>query len=119
MQVRDSRYHKVWKITNEKGMKKIDLGDSKKNQDGTYENWTWFGCLLVGEAKNVELHEKDTITINAAQVQKRKYKDKYYDNVVIFNLEVTESANQDGEENDITEDDVFEPTDNEDMPWED
>ena len=114
MQIKDSKYHKVWKVVEENGMKKVDLGDSKKNQDGTYENWSWFGCLLVGNAKDVEVQEGDTVTIKSGLVQKRKYKDKYYDNVVIFAIEVTDTG---GKMNDdyVEDEDVFDEINDEDM----
>jgi len=96
MQIKDSRYHKVWEVKEENGLKKVNLGDSKKNKDGTYDSWTWFDCLLVSQAKEVELNKGDTVTIKSGLVQKRKYEGKYYDNVVIFSLEVTEKAKNTG-----------------------
>ena len=94
MQIKDSRYHKVWEVKEENGIKKVNLGDSKKNKDGSWDNWTWFDCMLVGDAKKVEINKGDTITINSGQVQKRKYKGKYYDNVVLFNIEVTDKSDE-------------------------
>ncbi len=92
MQISDSRFHKVWEVKIDNGFKKINLSDSRKLKDGEFENWTWFDVALVGNAKNVHLDKGDTITIKSGQVQKRKYNDKYYDNVVIFDLEVTKKA---------------------------
>lgn len=92
MQIQNSLYHKVWKIEEKNGFKKIDLGDSKKNADGSYDSFTWFGVTLAGKAKNVELNKDDTITIISGQCKKRKYNDKWYDDVVIFDLEVTRKA---------------------------
>ncbi len=92
MQIANSRFHKVWEVKKENGFTKINLSDSKKNQDGTYNNWTWFDCLLVGGAKNKQISKDDKITIISGLVNKRKYNDKYYDEVVIFDFEVTESA---------------------------
>ena len=108
-----SFYHKVWEVKEENGMKKVTLGDSKKNKDGSYENWSWFDCLLVGKAKEVELNKGDTVTIKAGQVQKRKYKGKYYDNVVIFDLEVTKKA--EGGEDETFDD--FEVDDDDVLPF--
>jgi len=114
MQIKDSLYHKVWEVKEENGMKKVTLGDSKKNKDGTYENWSWFDCLLVGKAKDVEVKEGDTVTVKSGLIQKRKYKDKYYDNVVIFEIEVTDSGN--GSKQDTEDFDDFE-VDDDDLPW--
>ena len=98
MQIKDSKYHKVWKVEEKNGIKKVNLGDSKKNKDGSYDNWTWFDCMLVSSAKEVDIQEGDTITIVSGLVQKRKYEGKYYDNVVIFDLEVTKKSEVKGDE---------------------
>ncbi len=92
MQIANSRYHKIWEVKIDNGFKKVNLSDSRKLKDDTFENWTWFDVALVGNAKNVHLEKGDTITIISGQVQKRKYNDKFYDNVVIFELEVTKKA---------------------------
>jgi hypothetical protein len=114
MQIKDSKYHKVWKIEEKNGMKFIDLGDSKKNKDGSYDNFSWFRCMLVTNAKQIELTEGDTITIISGIVNKRKYEGKYYDNVVIFDLEVTKKAEKkDG----VDEDSFEEVTDSSDIPF--
>ena len=102
MQIKDSKFHKVWKIEENNGLKFIDLGDSKKEKDGSYTNWTWFKCMLVGNAKNVELAEGDTVTVVSGLVQKRKYNDKYYDNVVIFDIEVTKKGEVTPSQDDFT-----------------
>jgi hypothetical protein len=94
MQIKDSRYHKVWKVKEENGFKKVDLGDSKKKQDGGYDNWTWFDVTLVGGAKGTPINEGDTITINSGLITQRKYNNKYYNDVVIFDFEVTRQSDQ-------------------------
>jgi hypothetical protein len=100
-----SLYHKVWEVKEENGMKKVTLGDSRKNKDGSYENWSWFDCLLVSKAKEVDIEKGDTIKILSGQVQKRKYKDKYYDNVVLFDIEIMEKGDS------VSDEDVFEEVD--------
>lgn len=90
MQIKDSRFHKVWKVYEENGFKKIDIGDSKKKKDGGYDNWTWFKVGLFGNAKLEELNEGDVITILSGQITQRKYNDKWYNDIVIFDLEVTQ-----------------------------
>ncbi len=91
MQIKDSKYHKVWSVeVDQNGNKKVDLGDSKKNQDGTYFNWTWKWCRLVGNAKGVHLEEGDTVTIRSGKLDQYKDKDGNYRNsVTIFDIEVT------------------------------
>jgi hypothetical protein len=86
------KYFKVWKIKEENGFRKIDLGDGKKNKDGTYTNFTWFDVALFGDAKLVKLSEGDKVEIKSGLISKRKYNDKWYDDVVIFDLEVMESG---------------------------
>jgi len=78
------KYLKVWKIKENNGYRKLDLGDSKKQQDGTYKNWTWFDCLLVGDAKNLQVHENDTIEIESGVISQREYNGKWYNDIVIF-----------------------------------
>ncbi len=95
MQISDSKYHRIWEVKIDNGFKKVNLSDSRKLKDGEFENWTWFDVALVGNAKGVDINKGDTITIISGQVQKRKYNDKYYDNVVIFDLEVTKKAEGD------------------------
>lgn len=96
MQISDSRFHKVWKVeVDQNGRKKVNLGDSKKNQDGTYSNWTWFFCNLVGNAKGVQLNEGDTVTIKSGKMEMYKTNDGQYKNsVTIFDIEVTAKADQ-------------------------
>ena len=82
------KYLKVWKVKENNGYKKLDLGDSKKNKDGEYDNWTWFDCLLVGNAKTLEVREQDTIEIKNGIISQEKYNDKWYTRIVIFDAEV-------------------------------
>ena len=86
------RYFKVWKIENQNGMKKVNLGDSEKQKDGSYRNWTWFGCLLAGNAKNIPVNENDTIEVKSGIISQKEYNGKWYTNIVIFDFVVTKSA---------------------------
>lgn len=99
MQIKDSRFHKVWKIeVDQNGRKKVNLGDSKKNQDGTYSNWTWFYCNLVGNAKGVQLQEGDTVTIVNGKMEMYKTNEGIYKNsITIFDIEVTSKADNNGQ----------------------
>lgn len=98
MQIQDSKFHKVWKIeVDQNGTKKVDLGDSKKQQDGTYFNWTWKWCKLVGNAKGIQVDEGDTITIKSGKLDQYKDKDGNYRNsVTIFDFEVSAKGNGGG-----------------------
>jgi hypothetical protein len=82
------KYLKVWKIEEKNGFLKVDLGDSKKNKDGSYENWTWFNCTLMGNAKTANISVNDVVEIKSGIISKRKYNEKYYDDIVIFDIEV-------------------------------
>ena len=110
------KFLKVWKVEEKNGFKKLDLGDSKKMKDGSYENWTWFGVTPVGNAKNVEVKEGDTIEIISGQISQRKYNDKWYNDLIIFEFEVTSGAKK------APTDTTFDPNDfdfDEDaaLPW--
>jgi hypothetical protein len=87
------KYLKVWKKKEQNGFTKLDLGDSKKNKDDTYTNWTWFDCLLVGNAKNVTINENDTVEIKNGIISQEKYQDKWYTRIVIFDIEVMHKGN--------------------------
>lgn len=87
------KYLRVWKIkTTNNGYRKLDLGDSKKNTDGTYTNWTWFDCLLVGDAKDKPVNENDKIEIKSGIISQEKYQEKWYTRIVIFDFDVTHPA---------------------------
>jgi hypothetical protein len=92
------KYLKVWKVEPQAKFVKLDLGDSKKNKDGGYDNWTWFGCIAVGDAKEAaeQLSSGDVIEVVSGQISQNKGKDgKYYNNIVIFDLNVMSSQNDD------------------------
>ena len=86
------KYLKVWDIKENNGYRKLNLGDSKKLKDDSYENWTWFDCLLVGKAKDIPVNKDDVIEVTSGLISKRKYNDKFYDDIVIFEFNVTKSA---------------------------
>ena len=83
------KYLKVWKKQEQNGFIKLDLGDSTKQKDGTYHNFTWFGCALMGKAKDVQINEGDVVEIKSGIVEQNKFNDKWYTNIKIFELEVT------------------------------
>lgn len=82
------KYLMVWKKQEQNGFIKLDLGDSKKMKDGTYQNWTWYGCTLVGNAKNLQVEERDKIEIVSGQISQREYNGKWYTDVTIFEANV-------------------------------
>lgn len=88
MNISNSKYHKVWKVYEQNGIKKVDLGDSKKDKNGKYENWTWFGSALFGNAKHVDIQKDDIVEIISGSISQSKYKDKWLNNVAIFEVEV-------------------------------
>jgi len=115
MQIKDSKYHKCWEIEDKGTYKKIKIGDSKKKQDGSYENCTWFG-ILVGKAAQVDINKDDVFTIHSGQVFTNKGNDgKFYTSVTVFELEVTKKAesSQSDSQGDFTE---FDPLDD-DCPF--
>ena len=86
------KYLKVWKIEDKGNFKLVDLGDSDKNKDGTYNNYTWFRCLFVSKAAQLQLSEKDTIEVTSGKITMEKYQDKWSPKVVVFEANVTASA---------------------------
>ena len=86
------KFLKVWKVEEKNGFTKVDLGDSKKNKDGTYANFTWHGCTLFSDAKNVQVNEGDTVEVKSGVITQRKYEDKWYNDIAIFDLEVTKKG---------------------------
>lgn len=91
-----AKFLRVWKRQESNGYIRLDLGDSQKKQDGTYENWTWYGCLLVGNAKGFQCNEGDLIAINSGIVKMEKYNDKWSPKVIIFEAELMRSGGQHG-----------------------
>ena len=99
------KYSKVWKIEEVNGLIKVNLGDSKKNKEGNYDNCTWFGCLIVGNAKSVELKEGDIVNAHG-QIFQNKVGDKYYTNVVIFEICLSENSKSKSKSNKVKMKDV-------------
>lgn len=88
------KYLKVWKKTVGENYVKLDLGEGeKKYQSEEYENWTFFGCFLVGNAKNVDILEGDKVEIKSGKIKMQKYNDKWSPSITIFEIEVMQSGN--------------------------
>lgn len=91
------KYLKVWKVEVKDKVVVANLGDSKKNKDGTYENWTWFNVAFVGQAKELAstLNEGDLIEIINGQITQAKDKTdpkKYYNNIVVFEFDLMQRS---------------------------
>jgi len=86
------KFLKVWKVEQKNGFTKINMGDSKKKKDGTYDSWTWFDCTLLGNAKNASIKENDVVEVKSGIISKRKYNEKYYDDIIIFEIEVMQHS---------------------------
>ena len=102
MQIKDSRFHKVWKIEIDRqtGRKKVNLGDSKKNQDGTWRNWTWAFCTLAGNAKGIQVSEGDTITIDNGKIEQyQNQSGEWRNSITIFDFTVTARGQQEPQGN--------------------
>ena len=107
MQIKDSRYHKVWEIEDKGNFSKVRLGDSKKDKEGNYTNCTW-SAILVGKAQQENVMVGDTINIISGQVFLDKGKDgKYYPNVTIFELEFANKAEKKKDEAETFDPDGF------------
>lgn len=68
---------KVWKVEKFDKFTKVDLGDSRKNKDGTYDKFTWFGVMLVGDAHKLGVSKDDVIEVTSAQIYQEKYNDRW------------------------------------------
>ena len=78
------KFLKVWKVEENNGYVKLNLGDSVKNKDGTYDNWTWFGCALFGEAAKKTFYENDLVEVTSGIIYQEKYNEKWYTRIKIF-----------------------------------
>ena len=88
------KYLTVWKKDEQPNYTKLDLGEGeKKYNSDEYENWSWFGCFLVGNAKNVIINERDKVEVKSAKIKMQKYNDKWSPAITIFEIEVMQSAN--------------------------
>ena len=85
------KYVKIWEVDIKDKMVLVQLSTSKKEQDGSYTNSS-YTAKFVGKAylPAAELQKGDTIEIKSGLIGKRKYQDKWYDDVVIFSFEVME-----------------------------
>jgi len=111
----NGKYKKVWAVDVKDNYVSVNLGDSKKNKDGEYENWTWFNVAFVGNAKEPakDLQEGDTIEIINGMVSQNKGQDeKWYTNMVVFEFEVMYKAEGGSQPQDTGSDDSGK------MPWE-
>ena len=52
---------KVWKVEKQNGFTKLNLGDSTKKKDGTWENFTWYGVHEIVEDKRCHRYSKSPV----------------------------------------------------------
>jgi len=87
-----SKYVKVWKVEEKNGIVKGQVSSSTKNQNGEYENSTWFPIFTKGcKDKALALGEGATIEITKGGFTNKYDKDKkvtYY-NLLIFDFDET------------------------------
>lgn len=98
MQIKDSKYHKVWELEEKGNLIKVKLGDSKKEKDGNYKNCTW-NAILVHHARDMGIEQGDTINIISGQVFQEKVGDKWYTNVTVFEAEIERKGEGKSKEN--------------------
>jgi hypothetical protein len=82
------KYLKAWKVEKKDNYTKVDLGDSRKNKEGTYDKFTWFGAMFVGDAHKLDIQEGDTVEVTSGQVYQEKYQDKWYTRLIVFGATV-------------------------------
>lgn len=102
------KYGKVWKVYSQNGYTKIDVGDSKKNPKSPsgYDNCTWFGLMLVGNAKDFSVQEGDKVNIEG-QIFTNKVGEKYYTNITVFGISHSDGGKKKESNSDIDSDDSF------------
>lgn len=89
------KFGKVWKVKKENGFTKIDVSDSRKNPKSPtgFDNCTWFNCILLGNAKDFDVKEGDKVNVEGQIFTTKSEKDgKYYTNVVIFGICLSDDA---------------------------
>jgi len=110
------KYLRVWKSEVKEKMVIADLGEGKKNKDGGFDNFTWFGVKFVGNCKEKaeSLEKGDTVEIVNGLISQRKWEDKWFNDIVVFDFEVMTKGN--GEVVSQTTND-FAVEDDDDLPY--
>ena len=88
------KYLKVWKVEEKSGYTFLNLGDSRKDKNGVYENCTWFGCILLGKASEKTFTEGDLVEVKSAQIFMEQWNGKWSPKIKIFHIEMMEAGNQ-------------------------
>ena len=107
------RFIKIWEVDVKEKMVLCDLSTSEKNKDGEWEASNYYKVKFVGKCfENAKTLKKgDTIEIINGKIGKRKYQEKYYDDVVVFAYRMEEGQKQ-------YEPSGFKPVDSEqDLPF--
>ena len=100
------KYLKVWEVEEKSGYKFLNLGDSRKDKQGQYENCTWFNCILLGEAAKHTFNKGDLVEVKSAQIFMEKYNDKWSPKIKIFDIVLMEKGKQDRSNPDCFEEDI-------------
>jgi hypothetical protein len=77
-------YATIWQPENKGKYTTANISTSKKDKDGNYNNMSW-KARFVG--KNQDIHERMRIKITSGAIEVRKYEEKYYYDVVVFEWE--------------------------------
>lgn len=77
----------IWQPENKGKYTTANISTGKKDKDGNWTNMSW-RAKFVG--KNQDIHEKQRINILNGAIESRKYEDKYYTDVIVFEWEPVE-----------------------------
>ena len=55
----------------------------------------------MGNAKQVQVNKDDVVEVKSGIISQRKYLDKWYNDIIIFEIEVTKKAEPEDFEDDI------------------
>ena len=80
-------YATVWQPESKGKYTQANLSTGKKDKDGNWTNMSW-RAKFVG--KNQDVTEKQRIKITSGSVENRKYEDKFYTDVIVFEWEPIE-----------------------------
>ncbi len=79
-----SGYATIWQPENKGKYTIANISTSKKDKDGNYVNMSW-KAKFVG--KNQDIQERQRIKITKGSIEVRKYQEKYYYDVIIYEWE--------------------------------
>lgn len=95
------KYFKVWKVEPQEKYVKMDISEGKKDRDGNWSNWSWFGTRFVGQCKDLalEVNVGDTIEVTNGLIEQYKKKDGGWGTqVVVFEFDIVNRQTQQEQE---------------------